>query len=162
MSTREITRMAILAAISIVLSMLIVFRMPQGGSVSLYLVPLFLVGRSEKLRNAILVGIVVGVIQVMMDGFVANPLSPLIDYVIPVTVMTGYMMFRTGNIYVNIIIGCIIALACYTISGMLFWETPFWGSLTYNAGFFVPTVILNLVVFILVKKPILKIMNQEV
>jgi len=152
MSTREITRIALISAIAVVLDMFIVFRMPQGGSVSLYLVPLFIAASNDSVRNCLFIGIVVAIAQVVLGGVLASPASGLIDYLLPVVFMTTAGIFKpmVKNTYVALLIGCLLAFACYVISGMVFWSTPFVGSVTYNATFFIPTVIVGLVVFAIV------------
>lgn len=158
-TTKEIVRIGLIAAVAFVLSLFKVFQMPNGGSITIYLFPLFIAASNEKVRNCLFIGIVVAILQIIMGGFVTNPLSPVFDYLIPVVAMTACGVFKQ-NIYVNIILGCIIALASYVLAGVMFWETPLWGSITYNATFFVPTVILNMVLFAVANVPIKKAYTQ--
>ncbi|WP_423364630.1 energy-coupled thiamine transporter ThiT [Mycoplasma sp. P36-A1] len=155
MSTRELTRIALIAAIATVLSLFKVFQMPQGGSITLYLFPLYIAVANEKLRNCFFVGLVVSILQMLLGGQMTNLFSGLFDYIIPVVAIVTCGMFKQ-NIYVNIAIGSIIALASYTLSGMIFWQTPFVASLTYNATYFIPTVIVNVIIFALANVQISK------
>jgi len=160
-TTKEMTRIALIAAISFVLSLIVIFSMPQGGSVTIYLVPLFLAVSNEKLRNCLFIGLIVAVLQIILGGSIISPLSPFLDYIIPVVILTCAAVFKQ-NIYVNILLASVVALICYTLSGTLFWQVPLIPSLAYNATFFVPTIVINLVLFAFADKAVGKIYKSRV
>ncbi|MDR1782617.1 MAG: energy-coupled thiamine transporter ThiT [Bacilli bacterium] len=161
--TKDLVVIALISAISYLLSMLVVFRMPQGGSITLYLVPLLLAAFNDKFRNCLLIGLITSLLQIVLGGYFLNPVQVCFDYVIPVTLIciSGYIITRNNNnILTNIlgfIIACVLALLSYVCSGMLFYETPFVPSIIYNATFFVPTIIINLIIILIINKPLSKV-----
>jgi len=50
------------------------------------------------------------------------------------------------KLYCGIIITSLIRLAFSTISGIVVWQTPFWGSLTYNGSYIIPTMLMDLII----------------
>lgn len=81
-NTRLLTETAIMAALSIVLSYIVVFRMPQGGSVSLVLVPLIFLSLRRGPLWGCAAGVICGVVQLMFGGSFLNPIQVLFDYVL--------------------------------------------------------------------------------
>jgi len=157
--TREIVNIAIIAALAFLLSLFELFRMPQGGSVTLYLVPLFFVAFNDDLKTNVFVALVTATLQVLLGGYVLNPLQVILDYYLPVMLICTCQIFRM-NRYVNLAIGSLLAMMSYVISGMIFFEVPFIPSITYNATFFIPTLIINVIVFLIINPRLSKVYKQ--
>ena len=161
--TRDLVIIALISAISYTLSMIVVFRMPQGGSITLYLVPLLIAAFNDNFKNCLMIGIVTSVLQVVIGGYILNPVQVMFDYFIPVTIIciSGYLIKRKDRTLTTNLIGfglaCVISLLSYVCSGILFYETPFLPSLIYNATFFIPTIIINIIVFLIINQPLSKV-----
>lgn len=139
----------------------------QSGSLSLTMVPLIILALRHGFAKAFVgIGIVYGLLTNLLDGYgiVTYPfdyllaygslsliafMKPLLDKpakspVLPYVYLTGGLLA----------VGA-VRLLFHTISGMLFYDTPFWGSLTYNAVFVVvPALALTIVVMILLWEPL--------
>lgn len=119
---------------------------PNGGSMTLAFVPIFIMGYKYGLKGGLLTGLVVGVIQLIWSKWLLNVPQVLLDYVLP-NVVLGLVGFvsskvqtsniKTKSIYIilSIIIVSILRLACFTASGVLYWETGFVASIFYNGTF---------------------------
>lgn len=155
MKTKDLVTVGVVSVLSAVLSLFEIFRMPQGGSVTLYLVPLFFAAFNEDTRINIFVALITASLQIILGGYILNPLQIILDYYLPL-MMISTCQFWPFNKYLNLVFGSFCSMISYVVSGMLFFHTPFVASLIYNATFFIPTLVLNIVVFRLVNPRIVK------
>lgn len=72
--------MAMMAALAVVFSQIKVFEMPQGGSVSLVMVPIALIAVRRGLLAGVVTGMVVGLLQLLFGSTLVNPVQVLLDY----------------------------------------------------------------------------------
>lgn len=166
------------------------FNWPLGGSISLVMVPLVLIGLLCGPIYGTLSGIFYGVISFLIDGVIswtpnvtAILLSLLLDYVIGFGVCGLAAIFRRQffqkKVYASslaIVVCGIIRLFSSFLSGVIVFTTSFdysstaglsmeWNlagisySLGYNAGYMLPTIAMSIVVFILLMKPLFKIID---
>ncbi len=76
-----IAKAAICVAISHLLGMVMLFRMPMGGSVGLVsLLPLILFSMAFGPMEGVLVGCAAGLLHLMVDPYVIHPIQLLVDY----------------------------------------------------------------------------------
>ena len=118
----------------------------NGGSISIAMVPIFLMSYKHGLKGGLLIGLLVGSIQILW-GYMVHPVQVLLDYTLAYGVLglagIAKRFFTDNNIknniiiIISIIIVCFLRLVCHVISGMVFYSTPFWGSVTYNASFII-------------------------
>lgn len=155
MKTKQIIIIGLISAIALVLSLFKVFTMPQGGSITLYLIPLYFVASNFKLKDAFYVAIVSATLQIIFGGYILNPIQVALDYYLPIIFITTCAIY-TKNFYINVVIGSLLAMSSYVISGMIFFQIEFIPSIIYNATFFVPTIIINLIIFSLINPSLSK------
>ena len=80
-STAAIAEMAIAVALAAALGLVKLFVMPQGGSVSLEMLPILFIAVRRGLVPARTVGVVYGFVQLLLPGaFLVQPLQVLLDY----------------------------------------------------------------------------------
>jgi thiamine transporter len=73
--------MAIAVALAAALGLVKLFVMPQGGSVSLEMLPILFIAVRRGLVPAITVGVVYGFVQLLLPGaFLVQPLQVALDY----------------------------------------------------------------------------------
>ncbi|MEG0364746.1 MAG: energy-coupled thiamine transporter ThiT [Erysipelotrichales bacterium] len=154
MKTRNMVFIAIISALALLLSLLTFFQMPNGGSVTLYLVPLFIAAFNKDIKTNIFIAIVTATLQVM-TGYFLNPLQVILDYYFPVMMLCCCKMFKV-NEYFDVLVAGILALLSYTISGMIFFKLTFIPSMTYNAIHFIPTIIICYIIYRIVNKALKK------
>jgi thiamine transporter len=76
-----IAEMGVAVALSAVLGLVRVWTMPQGGSVSLEMLPILFVAIRRGFGPGVATGAVYGLVQLMLPGaFVYHPLQALLDY----------------------------------------------------------------------------------
>lgn len=82
MRPQALTETALFSALAIVLSYLIIFRAPQGGSVSLVMAPILIISLKQGVWPGIFCGVVTGAITFMFGGFFVAPLQVICDYLL--------------------------------------------------------------------------------
>lgn len=162
---RFMVEIALYTAISLVLELLcsnfLGFAWLNGGSISIACVPIFIAGYKYGLKGGLLCGALVGFIQLLWSKYLLNPIQVGLDYIIPNLVcglvgVVGGSIANTNNtklkrilfIAISIVLAFILRIASTTISGILFWETPFWASLVYNGTYDSVNCVLNIILVI--------------
>ena len=164
-TTKDIVFMALYGALFIVLDVAVnalgILQMPNGGSLGVSVIPLLIASYHLGWQK----GLVVSVVSVLLQ-FVTGPMyTPnligfVLDYLLAFSIYGLASLFPNYKyFYSGVLITNLVRLASSTLSGMIVWETPLWGSITYNASYMIPTTILCLVVLPLVMpriKPLIK------
>lgn len=174
-SIRDIVESAMLIAMAIGLDLpgLKIRIGVNGGSISFTMVPLFILAlRLGTLKGFIGCGVIYGTITCVLDGwgFYSFPF----DYLLGYGAITAVSLFRKQIIndeakftvkgVVFLVAGVVIAIAlrllAATLSGMIYYETPFIESLSYNASYVLPSGGICVVVLLLLYKPFL-VVNKK-
>jgi len=80
-TTAAIAEMAIAVALAAAIGLLKLFVMPQGGSVSLEMIPILFIAIRRGLVPGLTVGVVYGFVQLLLPGaFLVQPVQVLLDY----------------------------------------------------------------------------------
>lgn len=141
---------ALMIALAVVLSFVKVWTMPQGGTVSLTMLPLFLLAFRRGPWAGIIGGVIYGVISIIFDGVIYHPMSILLDYTLAYGLLGVAGFFKKNTL--GIILGTTVGTACRYLSSvlsgaLLFAEyagdqNPWIYSLGYNATYMVPELII--------------------
>lgn len=165
---------ALLMALSIVLSMIKVWEMPQGGAVtSAGMVPVAMIALRHGTKWGLGAGFAYSLVQ-MLIGFVPPPANDffsfllviLLDYVLAFTCLglsycigSPFKKHRSLSVGVGVFGVCMLRYLCSFLSGILIWgayapeNMPVWlYSLTYNGSYMIPEAILSTVVAIILVK----------
>ena len=163
--TKKLTTSAMMIALSTVLSLVIIFNAPYGGTVTAAsMVPVIIIGLMYGTKWGILSAFVYSLLQ-MLTGGIAPPPTPslflyilviLLDYIIAFTVLglsgTIYNVFNKHRyaIFASGAFVMILRFICHFLSGILIWHvyapsgTPVWlYSLLYNGGYMLPEIIIS-------------------
>lgn len=174
---------AIFAAIGFVLDKLSFSLWPQGGSISLVMVPIVLMAFRWGTMAGLVTGLLIGGLQVLIGGaYVLTPLQGFIDYFFAFTavglagVMRGMIIAanrrgQTGKMIVAITIGTFIGgllkYAAHTLAGVVFFaeyagkQNVYWYSIVYNGSYMIPAIILTIIVVALLFKSAPRIANPK-
>lgn len=163
--TRMIVNVALMIALTVVLHMFRLYHMPQGGSVTLGgMVPLLLVAFCYGPAVGYLAGFAYGLINLIQDPFILQPVQVLFDYPLPYMAIGLAGCFR-NRIYLGAFIGIFGRFICHFISGAVFFGSyapagmsPYWYSLVFNATYLVPELIICIAVLRLL--PVKKLLQQ--
>lgn len=134
-TTRNLVFSAFYVALAIILSYLNkiapIIQMPNGGSLELMVIPIFVASYHLGWKYGMGVGILswaVGMLFGLNDYMIA-PLQVVFDYVAPVLTVGMAAIFpsirlgkwRLSNIYIGIILGMVLRYGSQVISGTYFW-----------------------------------------
>ncbi len=157
-NTRVLVEGALCAALAIVLSYVRIFRMPQGGSVTLENVPLLIFALRHGIKAGVGVGALAGVLQMILNGYVVHPAQAFLDYPLAFGAL-GLAGALSSPQWRGIVVGTAARLACHVASGVIFFASyapegqhPLLYSLGYNGSYMVVNMILSLIVISLIWK----------
>ena len=163
---------AIFGALGFVLDF-VAFKMPQGGSVSLVMIPIILIAFRRGVFAGVLTGLLVGLLQIVTGVISVTPLSfgfvvmqVILDYLIAYGVvgLAGLMRSQYLNasrkknrgkmiaaVVAGALIGSVLRYIVHVITGFLFFgmftdENPLLYSIGYNATYMIPVFLLASVV----------------
>ena len=169
---RMLCEWAILLALALVLNALKLIQFTNGGSVDLAMIPIFFFAIRWGVGPGLLVGFAFGLLQMFIDGAIAwGWQSLLLDYLVAFTPLglAGLFRFRRGGIFAGTVLGCVLRFIVHYISGItiyaivaptelfnLTFTEPWMYSLVYNGSYMLIDMVLCLVVFALLYKPLRK------
>lgn len=139
---------------------------PQGGSISIAMVPVFLVAFRWGIKGGMLSGLLLGGLQVITgQAYIAHPVQGLLDYFIAFIVLglAGVFMKKiqqaisehskrkvTTYVILGTLLGSGLRYACHVIAGIIFFGeyapkgTPVSiYSLVYNGTYMLPAFVLS-------------------
>lgn len=169
-----LVEIAIFAALGFVLDF-VAFKMPQGGSVSLVMVPIVLMAFRRGALAGIITGLLVGLLQIVSGLISVTPLSfnfvvmqVILDYLVAYGVVgfAGLMRKQYSNniaqnkhvkniiiIVTAVFIGSFLRYATHVITGIFFFgmyadegQNLFLYSSIYNATYMIPVFLLTAVI----------------
>ncbi len=166
--TKRITEIAILIAVAGVLEATSTFipflHMPQGGSASLGMLPIFFVAYKYGVKDGLVAGFVFGIINFALGGFLIHWGSIFFDYIFAFTVLGVAGIFRNTALINNrsfikgIALAGFLRYLMHSISGVLFFsqfagtEGAFiYSFIIYNLPYMTISVVLCIVVGLSIK-----------
>jgi thiamine transporter len=177
MTLRALTEGAVMVAAAQVLSMLKLWEMPWGGSVTLAMIPILLYAVRWGLVPGLLSGFVFGVLQFAFDGGFAIGWQSIIgDYLVAFAVLglAGLAHGKKNGIFTGTLIGGFARFLVHYVVGATVWaeympdqffgmtmHSPWFYSCLYNLAYMLPNIVICLVVFALINKPLGKYLRGE-
>ncbi len=136
--TLRLVTSGVLIGLASVLSIIKVFALPFGGSVTLFsMVPILVLGYMYGVRWGLLCGAVYGVLQMVLGATMSQAFAGLTGYMVAVMALLDYIVAyvavgmsgvfknKLKNHSVSIALGSIIAillrLVCHFLSGWILW-----------------------------------------
>ncbi|TWS94198.1 energy-coupled thiamine transporter ThiT [Streptococcus sp. sy018] len=167
LASTKVTERALLLALALILDKLILFQLPQGGNISLGMLPLIIFALRHGLAAGLFLGGLAGGLQLFLGGYFLSPLQFLLDYPIAYAMigLAGIVNLKhtgklsTGRLLLGVSLASLARLFAHTLAGIVFYSayapkgTPVWlYSLSYNASYMLPSAILVSVVLLLLSK----------
>lgn len=157
------TEVAIMAALSMILSLIVLFRLPQGGSVTAgCMVPILVVALRRGWKWGVATGVIAGALQLLAaGGVVYHYMSVLLDYLLPCGVIGLAGLYR-GSMQ-KALVGSTIAISlrflCHYLSGVWLFasyapegQSPYLYSLLYNGSYMLVELGIALVLIVVLMK----------
>ena len=177
LTLRALTEGAVFLALGLVLNMLTVFRLPNGGSIDLGMIPIFIFALRWGCGLGLLEGFLMGLLQVFIEGAVAwGWQSILLDFLVAFTPLglAGLFRGKGKKIFLGVLLGCFARFVIHYISGVtiyailvptelfnITWLNKWTYSLAYNGSYMLIDTVLCLIVFALLYKPLGKYLQAE-
>lgn len=160
---------SLMAALSIILSYVQFGALwAMGGSISLIMIPIFVIAFRRGWKAGALTGFIVGLLQLFTGATIVHPVQLVLEYPVAYTVLGTAGLFVTsrsfakGVPYVSIVIGVLAAALLRFIdhfaSGVI-WFGAYAGdmpvvlySAVYNASYLIPEALITIVIIVLLAK----------
>ncbi len=145
---------AVMVALAVVLSFVKVWSMPQGGTISLTMIPLFLLSFRRGPFVGSVSGALYGVISLIFDGQIYHPMSILLDYILAYGVLgvAGFFNKSYGGIILGTAAGTALRFISSLLSGAVLFAqyapegmNPWIYSLGYQATYMLPELVICVV-----------------
>ncbi|HBI56595.1 MAG TPA: energy-coupled thiamine transporter ThiT [Firmicutes bacterium] len=174
-TTRTIVEAGMMLALAVVLGLIKPISMPFGGSVTVgSMIPLLLIAMMRGPVVGITVGVLCGVINYFLGGWLVSPVQWLLDYPLAFGALglAGFVwnpvrkgIIKFGSQSLLAVVATIVGLGgrfiCHFLSGVWFFGSfapegmPAWKySLGYQASYLVPEIILSAIILFFLAPPL--------
>jgi thiamine transporter len=156
----------VMIALAAALYMFKLFTFPEGGSITLgSMVPIFVLSLRRGPKVGIVAGACLGIIVLLIEPFVYNPVQFILDYPLPFALLGVSGFFKKWPI-AGVGVGISLRFVCHFLSGALYFcgymptyykSCPVY-SVVYNASYLIPEFAISaLMIFILSRRHILTV-----
>ena len=177
LTLRALTEGAIFVALAQVISYLKLFELPQGGSITVGMLPIFLYCARWGFGPGMLASFVYSLLQLLLDGAYAwGWQSMLGDYIVAFTVLGFAGLFHKQNygFFTGTVVGSLARFLVHYVVGATVWaeympenffgmtmHSPWFYSMLYNGSYMLIDMIFCLIIGLLVWKPLGKYIRGE-
>ena len=170
----------LMLALAVILSRFVIYRAPQGGSVTAgSMIPILLFALRWGVGPGVITGIAFGTLKLMLGGYVFSPIQAILEYPIAFAFLGLAGIFFDSidfngkdklnvKAYGKIIFSIIIAISgrfiCHFIAGVTIFAQytpegmhPWIYSLVYQSTYLVPEFIISAIILSLLWKPLRRI-----
>ena len=148
----DIAEIGVAVALAMVLQFIKVLKMPQGGSVSLEMVPVFYLAFRKGPKAGILGGALFGFGKLLVEPYIIHPIQLIMDYPLPFAAIGLAGFFRERPL-AGVSLGCIARFFVHFLSGIIFFasyapkgQSPVVYSAIYNASYIIPELIISAII----------------
>jgi thiamine transporter len=172
-SLKAITEISVAVALAVIFNFIPLWKMPQGGSISLEMLPILVIALRWGVKEGLLAGIVYGMLQLAFNPFIIHPMQLILDYPLPYMLLGFSGVFKKQvdkymdkkiNIYIiiSLLLGGVLRLVTHVFSGVIFFSqyapegaNVWMYSIIYNASFIIPSLIVCYIIIAIFKKKII-------
>ena len=174
---RALTEGAIFAALAQILSMLKLVELPQGGSVTVAMLPIFIYCARWGFGPGVMASFLFGLLHLMLDGAYAWGWQSILgDYLVAYTALglAGLFHKSKNGFFTGILVGGLARFLVHYVVGATVWaeympdtffgmtmHSPWFYSFLYNGSYMFIDMILCAAVGILLWKPMKKYIRGE-
>ena len=177
LTVRALTEGAIFVALAWLIGYLKLFELPQGGSVNLAMLPIFIYCARWGFGPGMLATFVYSLLKLTFDGAYAWGWQSILgDYIVAFTVLglAGLFHRQHYGFFIGTVVGALARFLVHYVVGATVWaeympetffgmtmHSPWFYSLLYNGSFILIDMVLCLVIGWLIWKPLGKYMRGE-
>jgi len=163
-TSRVLAEIAIFVALATTLSLIIVYTLPQGGSITAAsMVPILWLALRRGPKIGIIAGVLYGFIQLALLPYVINPVQLLLDYPLAFGIL-GLAGFFLKKPVLGAAVGITGRFVVHFVAGVVYWAPvyaptldPFAYSAIYNGSYLLPELIVSgFVLYLLQKSNVLR------
>ena len=171
-SVRALCEGAIMVALAQILAYLKLYELPQGGSITLAMVPIFFFAVRWGWKKGLGCAFVFGLLQLLLDGGFAIGWQSIVgDYLVAFTVLglAGLVARHKSGVFTGTLIAGFSRFLVHYVVGATVWaeympetffgmtmHSPWFYSLLYNLAYMLPNIAITLLVFAVAYKPLKK------
>jgi thiamine transporter len=155
-NVRVLVEVALAAALGVVLSLLKLYSLPQGGSLSLEMLPVFYVAVRRGGTLGCVTGLLLGLGQLIFGAYIVHPVQFILDYPLAFTLL-GVAGFMRKTPLAGVVVGCSLRFLAHFASGIFFFSeyapegmNVLIYSAVYNASYMLPETVITLIVIVLI------------
>ncbi len=156
LTVQALVEAAVMIALATVLSVIVVYRAPQGGSVTpASMVPLLVLALRRGPRVGLMAGAVYGLIQLWIEPFMLHWLQVILDYPLAFALL-GLAGAFPGRPFLGVAAGILGRGVSHVVAGAVFFAayapagvSPWVYSLIYNGSYLIPELALSLAVVLI-------------
>jgi thiamine transporter len=165
LDSQALAEIATMVALAYVLNLIIIYHLPQGGSITLgSMVPILLLALRRGPYVGIFAGTVFGIVQLALGGYWFSFVQVILDYPIAFAVL-GIAGYFKKQPLIGVGVSIALRFIAHFVSGVVFfgqWAPPELGpyvySAIYNGSYLVPEMIISgILVYLLIKRGVLDI-----
>ena len=153
LQTRTLIVGALCIAMSFVLSYLRLYRMPQGGSITIAsMLPVMIFAWLYGPAAEFLASFCYGLLQLIQDMYIVHPAQLLLDYILAFSAL-GLVAFFKKNYIPGIIVAGFARFLMHYLAGIVFYasfapegQSPLLYSLVYNGSVVGPDLLICLII----------------
>ena len=159
LSTKQLVFSAVAMALGTVTSMIKLFHLPMGGSITLFsMLTATLAGYFCGPKWGLASGVALGLLNLIIDPVILFPMQVLLDYILAFGCLglSGFFSKQKYGLYVGYVVAIIGRFICSFLSGFLFFGeyapdgmNPVWYSFLYNIFYIGGEGVLTLIVLAL-------------
>ncbi|MCW3974920.1 MAG: energy-coupled thiamine transporter ThiT [Candidatus Bathyarchaeota archaeon] len=163
--TKILSEIIVAVALAYVLNLILIFRLPQGGSITAAsMVPILWLALRRGFKIGIFGGVVFGLVDMLPQPFIVHPLQFLLDYPLAFGALGLAGLFKERPI-IGVVVGIIGRFVSHFVSGIVFFAMyvpagmhPAVYSAIYNGSYLTVELILSIIVmYVLIKRDIIKL-----
>ncbi|SJZ57091.1 energy-coupled thiamine transporter ThiT [Selenihalanaerobacter shriftii] len=170
LKTKKLTELGIALALATILNFIKIYELPQGGSVSLEMVPIFFIALRWGIKEGLILGSTYGVLQLLLGAKIYYPIQAVLDYPVAFSVLglagiintwlrKAKIKKRIILVIIGVLLGGALRLLVHTISGVVFFsqyapesQNVWIYSSVYNLSYMLPETIITIIIMIFLLK----------
>ncbi len=164
---KMMVEMAVAVALALILNNVTLFKMPQGGSINLEMLPILFIAFRWGVGAGFLTGTAHGLLQMIFGAYLVMPIQVIMDYPLPFALLGLAGLFKTKfddqnsvlKITIGVVLGVVGRFFSHLISGVVFWgqyapagQSPWAYSAIYNGSYLIPSLFICLIILIVGRK----------